>query len=141
MFGSQSNSDLDATYAEILCSHSHRAFYFAVALAKTHFPQFKYDLEGLYLACLWHDIGCTPKNIQATKMSFEFYGGMLAHDWLKTHGATQDTSEGVAETVRQLGAFVAKIDQVLLPDLSTHRFCQGQYIHSRPDDSTGYLDG
>ena len=55
--------------------------------------------ETYFLSCLLHDIGTTDKNITATLMSFEFYGGLLALDLLKAHHAPIEQAENVAETV------------------------------------------
>jgi HD superfamily phosphodiesterase len=35
------------------------------AIAKSQLENYiEYDAESLYLACLFHDIGCTPENIK-----------------------------------------------------------------------------
>jgi len=46
-----------------------------------------------------HDIGTTDKNIKATKMSFEYYGGMLAHNLIVQHGGSQNLAETVTEAI------------------------------------------
>lgn len=52
------------------------------------------------MACLLHDIGTTDKNITATHMSFEFYGGLLARDLLyNQYHAPIDQAESVAECI------------------------------------------
>lgn len=55
--------------------------------------------ETYFLSCLLHDIGTTDKNIQATLMSFEFYGGLLALDLLRGLHAPIEQAENVAETI------------------------------------------
>ncbi|KAI5479491.1 HD domain containing protein [Pseudohyphozyma bogoriensis] len=85
-------------------NHSHRAYLYAVAIAKGLFPDWKYDPESFYLACLFHDLGATPENLAATKLSFEFYGAFLARQFLlpSPESATQDekdVADGVAEAI------------------------------------------
>ena len=56
--------------------------------------------ETYFLTCLLHDIGTTDKNISATLMSFEFYGGYLALDLLKQElRAPVEQAESVAEAI------------------------------------------
>ena len=72
----------------------------ARAIQSNHFPNQELTPRTLALACLLHDIGTTQKNLHATRMSFEFYGGMLALNLLrKDYGAEQSEAEGVAETI------------------------------------------
>ena len=37
----------------------------AAAVAKVQFPEMQWDPESLYLASLFHDLGCTAENIAA----------------------------------------------------------------------------
>lgn len=69
------------------------------AIVKNHFPQWEYTPEVYYLCCLLHDIGTTPKNLRATKMSFEYFGGMLAYDLITKNGGSQDLAEAVTEAI------------------------------------------
>lgn len=56
--------------------------------------------ETYLLTCLLHDIGTTDKNISATLMSFEFYGGYLALDLLKKElHAPVEQAESIAEAI------------------------------------------
>lgn len=56
--------------------------------------------ETYLLTCLLHDIGTTDKNLTATLMSFEFYGGYLALELLKKDlHAPVDQAESVAEAI------------------------------------------
>jgi len=55
--------------------------------------------ETYFLTCLLHDIGTTDENITATLMSFEFYGGLIVLDLLKTLNAPTPQSESVSEAV------------------------------------------
>jgi len=88
-------------------NHSHRAYLFAAAMAKAQFPDWTYDPEGLYLACLWHDFGCVPENIRATRMSFELYGAIRSREFLNEQLAPRDLADGVAETINRHTDFVA----------------------------------
>jgi cyanamide hydratase family protein with HD domain len=64
------------------------------------FPEWEFTDETYLLICLLHDIGTTDKNISATLMSFEFYGGQIALDLLhKTHHAPIEQAESIAEAV------------------------------------------
>lgn len=82
-------------------NHSNRVFYIGRALSASHFPFHVLDLESYYLACLFHDIGCSPKNLDlnVTKMSFEYYGGITAREWLLEKGAERDVADSVAEAI------------------------------------------
>jgi len=86
--------------------HSERVFYLGQAIARDHFRGHTLDLEAYYLSALFHDIGCSDKNLRATKMSFEFYGGIIARDWLLKHGADQELADSVAETIFRHTDFV-----------------------------------
>ena len=56
--------------------------------------------ETYLLTCLLHDIGTTDKNLSATLLSFEFYGGYLALDLLhKELHAPVSQAESVAEAI------------------------------------------
>lgn len=63
--------------------------------------QFKTSISAdtLALACLLHDIGATPVNMFATRMSFDLYGGILALNLINESGGDKDQAEAVAETV------------------------------------------
>ncbi|KAI4230226.1 MAG: hypothetical protein L6R36_000191 [Xanthoria steineri] len=81
-------------------NHSMRVFYYGKAIHNQQFPEWHFTEETYLLACLLHDIGTTDKNISATKMSFEFYGGILALDLLsKELHAPIEQAESVAEAV------------------------------------------
>jgi cyanamide hydratase len=65
-----------------------------------HFPSWAVTAETYLLACLLHDIGTTEKNLLATQLSFEIFGGMLALDLLhRQHNAPLVQAEGVAEAI------------------------------------------
>ncbi|KAM0752519.1 cyanamide hydratase [Meredithblackwellia eburnea MCA 4105] len=88
--------------------HSYRAFLHAAAIATVQFPEWQWDKESFFLACMFHDLGCTKENIRATKLSFEFYGAFLAREFLikssTEDGAspsqnTLDLADSVAEAI------------------------------------------
>ena len=76
-----------------------RVFHFGITILRTQFPSYSLSPETYALTALLHDIGTTPENLRATKMSFEFYGGILALDLLKGEGAEGDQAEAVAEAI------------------------------------------
>lgn len=69
------------------------------AIVKQHLPQFTPFLETYFLTCLLHDIGTTKTNLEATRMSFEFHGGLLALNKLQEFGASKSQAESVAEAI------------------------------------------
>ncbi|EGV65840.1 cyanamide hydratase [Yamadazyma tenuis] len=79
--------------------HSLRVFQYSVAIIKDQFSDWNLDIEVLFVTCLLHDIATTDKNMEATKMSFEFYGGFLSHGLVMEHTGNQDFSEAVAEAI------------------------------------------
>ncbi|KZT61426.1 cyanamide hydratase, partial [Calocera cornea HHB12733] len=101
----EAQAHLKPRLPENVWNHSHRAFFLALALAKTQFPDWDYDAESYYLACIFHDIGCTPENLKATKLSFEWWGGMYAHSYLRAR-STSDLADLVAETIFRHTDFV-----------------------------------
>ncbi|KAH0566343.1 hypothetical protein GP486_000249 [Trichoglossum hirsutum] len=81
-------------------NHSMRVFYYGMAIARQQFPDWAVTPETYFVTCLLHDIGTTDKNIKATLMSFEFYGGMIALDLLHRQlKAPKEQAEGVAEAI------------------------------------------
>ncbi|KAF2458936.1 hypothetical protein BDY21DRAFT_339317 [Lineolata rhizophorae] len=89
-----------ANLSEETYNHSMRVFYYGAALIKQHFPHFATFTETYLLACLLHDIGTTPANLQSTFMSFEWYGAYLSLDLLqKQCGAPQAQAEAVCEAI------------------------------------------
>lgn len=79
-------------------NHSMRVYYYGMAMAKQQFPGWLHSEETYFLTCMLHDIGTTSKNLRATLMSFEFYGGLLARDLLhKEWQAPIEQAESVAE--------------------------------------------
>jgi cyanamide hydratase len=85
---------------EPVYNHSVRVFYYGSAIQKDQFPEWDLDPEVYYVTCLLHDIATTEKNMVATKMSFEFYGGLISRDLvLKETKGDQDYAEAVSEAI------------------------------------------
>lgn len=82
-------------------NHSMRVFYYGIAILQHAFPDWASPsfIETYFLSSMLHDIGTTDKNIQATLLSFEFYGGMISLELLRALGAPKEQAENVAETV------------------------------------------
>lgn len=76
---------------------SMRVYYFGRAIQEQQFPDWDLSAETYLITALLHDIGTTEKHMAATKMSFEFYGGFLAHEFLVKHDV--ELAEAVAEAV------------------------------------------
>lgn len=98
------------TYAQLQLpkptyNHSLRVYHYGIAIKRYMFPSWNFTDESYFLACLLHDIGTTEENLKATKLSFEFYGGILALDVLQNSSvspeavAPKDLAESVAEAV------------------------------------------
>jgi cyanamide hydratase len=78
-------------------NHSMRVYYFGRAIQSQQFPHWELSAETYFVTALLHDIGTTEKNMAATKMSFEFYGGLLARNLLIQDDV--ELAEAVAEAV------------------------------------------
>ncbi|CAI4971208.1 CFC_HP_G0078660.mRNA.1.CDS.1 [Saccharomyces cerevisiae] len=71
-----------------------------VAIIRDQFPAWDLDQEVLYVTCLLHDIATTDKNMRATKMSFEYYGGILSRELVfNATGGNQDYADAVTEAI------------------------------------------
>jgi cyanamide hydratase len=55
--------------------------------------------ETYFLTSLLHDIGATPKNMPDTHMSFEFFGGIIALNTLRSFSSPTPQAESVAESI------------------------------------------
>ncbi|KAI9840125.1 MAG: hypothetical protein M1837_001886 [Sclerophora amabilis] len=89
-----------AELAEETFNHSMRVFFYGQAIVREQFPDWAFSDETYLLTCLLHDIGTTAKNLRATRMSFEFYGGLIALDLLhQQHDAPKEQAESVAEAI------------------------------------------
>ncbi|KAG2736455.1 hypothetical protein G9P44_000545 [Scheffersomyces stipitis] len=80
-------------------NHSLRVFLYSRAIIKDQFPEWDLDLEVVFVTSLLHDIATTDENMRATKMSFEFYGGIIARDLILNKNANQDYAEAVSEAI------------------------------------------
>jgi len=83
-------------------NHSIRVFYYGHIILHQHFPELLSQpsfLETYYLTCLLHDIGTSKENLSGTKMSFDFYGGIVAMNVLREFGAEKDLAEAVCEAI------------------------------------------
>jgi len=82
-------------------NHSMRVYYYGLAILNHSFPHFPPSIYETYLlTSLLHDIGTTDKNLHATLLSFEFYGGFLSLNLLKDEfGAPKEQAESVCEAV------------------------------------------
>jgi len=80
-------------------NHSNRVYIYGAAIAKSHFPEWVYDNETYYLACLLHDIGTAEKFLATTKMSFEFKGAIVARDLILQLGGVEDQADSVCDAI------------------------------------------
>ncbi|KAG9234127.1 hypothetical protein BJ875DRAFT_22352 [Amylocarpus encephaloides] len=82
-------------------NHSLRVWCYGQAILRHSFPSWQSPEfnETYFLTCLLHDIGTTDKNMPATLMSFEFYGGMLAHSLLTNLSSPIQQNESIAESI------------------------------------------
>ena len=101
------HSQLDPT----MFNHSSRVYYIGQAMAQ-HLGSpsptaYRVDDEAYYLTSLFHDLGCAPSHLHATRLSFEFHGALLAHQWITQH-APQSTALAaeVAEAITRHTNFV-----------------------------------
>lgn len=63
-------------------------------------PSIVENPEVYFLSSLLHDIGTTDENLKETGLSFEYYGGILAREWiLKNVPSAKELADSVAETV------------------------------------------
>ncbi|SCU84044.1 LANO_0C00210g1_1 [Lachancea nothofagi CBS 11611] len=80
--------------------HSLRVFQYSASIINDHFSNWNLDFEVLFITCLLHDIGTTKKNMLATKMSFEFFGGLISRDLiLDRTGGDNDYADAVSEAI------------------------------------------
>ncbi|KAK2460392.1 hypothetical protein APHAL10511_007557 [Amanita phalloides] len=100
-------------------NHSNRVYIYGVALTKTHFPSWKFDLETYYLACLLHDIGTAKRFLATTKMSFEFKGAIVARELILKLGGVEDQADSICDVIIRhqdifvTGGNITMIGQVL----------------------------
>jgi cyanamide hydratase len=83
-------------------NHSLRVYLYGQAILNQHFPELLAQpqfLETYYVTCLLHDIGTSEENLDGTKMSFDFYGAIVALETLREFGAEKDMAEAVCEAI------------------------------------------
>lgn len=81
-------------------NHSLRCYQYSIAIMKDQFPHWDLDHEVVFVTCLLHDIATTEKNMNATKMSFEYYGGILSGELILTHSnGNKYYAEAVSEAI------------------------------------------
>lgn len=122
-------------------NHSLRVYLYIDAVLKDHFPETKLDAEVVFVTCLLHDIGVTDENLAATKMSFEFYGGLLARDLVLEGTKNKEYADAVAEAIirhQDLGetGYITELGVVLqiatiLDNVGLHT----QYVHENTVDA------
>ncbi|KAF9074389.1 hypothetical protein BDP27DRAFT_187794 [Rhodocollybia butyracea] len=124
-------------------NHSNRVYIYGVALVKTHFPQWSYDLETYYLACLLHDIGTAQKYLATTKMSFEFKGAIVARDLILQSGGVEDQADSVCDAIIRhqdifvKGGNITMIGQILqLATILDNVGIRANLIHPRLIETT-----
>ncbi|KAJ7195279.1 hypothetical protein B0H12DRAFT_1169516, partial [Mycena haematopus] len=96
-------------------NHSNRVYVYGAAIVKTHFPEWTYDNETWYLACILHDIGTAEKFLATTKMSFEFKGvcdAIVRHQDIFVKGTGNITQIGQASSSHHPRYAVSILDNV-----------------------------
>lgn len=78
-------------------NHSCRVYALGMAILREQ--DYEVDPETFYLTSMFHDIAASPKNLRATKLSFEFYGGILARDWFLDQDLNQDQADSIVEAI------------------------------------------
>ncbi|KIK66238.1 hypothetical protein GYMLUDRAFT_239225 [Collybiopsis luxurians FD-317 M1] len=124
-------------------NHSNRVYIYGVALVKTHFPQWSYDLETYYLACLLHDIGTAESYLATTKMSFEFKGAIVARELILQLGGVEDQADSVCDAIVRhqdifvKGGNITMIGQILqLATILDNVGIRANLIHPRLIETT-----
>ena len=101
------HSQLDS----VMFNHSNRVYYIGQAMAQ-HLSapspsDYRVDSEAYYLTSLFHDLGCAPSHLRATRLSFEFEGALLSHQWiLQQSPASVELASEVAEAIARHTNFV-----------------------------------
>ncbi|KAJ4316447.1 hypothetical protein N0V94_005438 [Neodidymelliopsis sp. IMI 364377] len=88
-----------ASLPERTFNHSMRVWNYGNAIVQTHFPHLTPILDTYFLTCLFHDIGTTPKHMEGTHLSFEYWGAIKARTFLGEHGAPSDQADAVCEAI------------------------------------------
>ena len=80
------------TESDLLFHHSARVYFWGALTGRRQ--DLRFDLELLYAAALFHDLGLTAR-YETSQLRFEVDGANAARDFLRAHGI----SEGEIETV------------------------------------------
>lgn len=88
-------------------AHSMRVYCYGAAIGRECFPEWNLTPgsaldETYFLTAMLHDIGTTDQNISSTKLSYEFFAGVLALDLLQQDEegkAPKAQAESVAEAI------------------------------------------
>ncbi|TVY43193.1 Cyanamide hydratase, partial [Lachnellula subtilissima] len=82
-------------------NHSMRVYYYGLAILRHAFPTWSTPsfTETYFLSCMLHDIGTTDTNLVSTLLSFEFHGGLITLELLKSLSSPIAQAESVAEAV------------------------------------------
>lgn len=124
-------------------NHSLRVYLYSAAIMKDQFPEWDLDLGVVFTASLLHDIGTTPKNMAATKMSFEFYGGIVARDFIMDTTQNKDYAEAIAEAVmrhQDLGESGNITTLGLILQIATIMDNVGKHLHLIHPDTLDYVN-
>jgi cyanamide hydratase len=103
------NAYAKAHLPEPTYNHSLRVYHYGLAIKQYRFPEWAFTDETYFLSCLLHDIGTTKGNLRASKLSFEYHGGLIVLDIIQREDtsevtnpnviAPKDQAESVAEAV------------------------------------------
>ena len=84
---------------EKVLNHSLRVYFYSCAIIHDQFAEWDLDPEVVFVTSLLHDIGTTKENMAATKLSFEFYGGLISRDLIQHETKDKDYADAVAEAI------------------------------------------
>lgn len=96
------NTYVQAALPQETYYHSMRVYSYGLAIARQCFPEWNLAPnspleETWFMTAMLHDIGTTDANIVSTKLSYEFFAGVLALDLLQNPTAhSSSDSEGKA---------------------------------------------
>ncbi|PNY27771.1 Cyanamide hydratase [Tolypocladium capitatum] len=81
--------------------HSMRVYYYSTAIMAQQFRERAagFSASTLALTCLLHDVGTARELLAASRMSFEFYGGIKARELVVGLGGAQDQADAVGEAI------------------------------------------
>ena len=91
---------------ETMFNHSNRVFLIGSVLSQDQFPEWEIDMEKYFLTSILHDIGVAPKYHLTTKMSFEFKGGLISHNFITSNKGSDEIADEVSEAIIRHTDFV-----------------------------------